>query len=130
MLDHGALMAGRSAPSVWGGVLLSGGSTLFWVPILAYACSALGAPAGPVFWFGFAAVMFGLGVTLWAMLQSGMRDATAATSLKEPSAQVLRLNERRPGRARTRHSSALSTGLLPARLSGTHGDLKIMANNC
>ena len=101
MLDHGALMAGRSAPSVWGGVLLSGGSTLFWVPILAYACSALGAPAGPVFWFGFAAVMFGLGVTLWAMLQSGMRDATAATSLKESSAQVLRLNERRPGRART-----------------------------
>ena len=74
---------------------------MFWVPILAYACSALGAPAGHLFWFGFAAVMFVLGVTLWAVLQSGMREATAGTSLKQSSAQVLRLDERRSGRART-----------------------------
>jgi hypothetical protein len=100
VLTHAALAARPSAPSVWGGVLLSGGSTLFWVPVLAYACSSLGAPASPVFWLGFATVMFGLGVTLWAVLQSGMRDAAVSTSLKSP-AQVLRLNERRPGRART-----------------------------
>ena len=131
VLDHGALMAGRSAPSVWGGVLLSGGSTLFWVPILAYACSSLGAPAGPVFWFGFAAVMFGLGVTLWAVLQSGMRDATARTSLKNrPHRSCASMSVARGEPAPPRHSSRPSTGLLPARPSGTHGDLKIVANYC
>jgi hypothetical protein len=100
-LGYGVPMSGRAPSNVWGGILLSGGSTLFWVPVLAYACSALGAPAGPAFWIGFAAVMFVLGVTLWALLQSGMREATAGTGLKQSPAQVLRLDERRSGRART-----------------------------
>ena len=101
VLNHGAPMTERSPRSVWGGILLSGASTLFWVPVLAYVCGALGAPASPMFWIAFAAVMFVLGVTLWAVLQSGMREATAGTSLKQSSAQVLRLDERRSGRART-----------------------------
>ena len=91
-------MHGRAPRSVWGGILLSGGSTLFWVPILAYACNALGAAAGPVFWFGFAAVMFGLGIALWAVLQGNIREAAAGSSLAPSSAEVLRLDERRSGR--------------------------------
>jgi hypothetical protein len=100
VLRHGAPGQRRSLSQVWGGILLSAGSTLFWVPILAYVCGALGAPAGLVFWLGFAAVMFGLGVLLWAVVQSGMSEATDVCRLKQPSAQVLSLNEYRSGRAR------------------------------
>jgi hypothetical protein len=51
-----------------------------------------------VFWFGFAAVMFGLGVALWAVLQSNIREAAAGSSLVPSSAEVLRLDERRSAR--------------------------------
>jgi hypothetical protein len=100
VLSHGASGQRHALSPVWGGILLSGGSTLFWVPILAYVCSAAGAPAGPAFWLGFAAVMFGLGVMMWAVVQSSMRELTDGAHPGQRSAQVLSFNKHRSGRAR------------------------------
>lgn len=80
--------------------MLAGASTLFWVPVLAYLCSALGAPAGLEFWTAFAVVMFVLALCMWAMLQSGMREAALSAPREASAAQVLRLNERRRDRGR------------------------------
>ena len=56
---------------LWGGLLLAAGSVLFWVPVLAFVCSTLGASAGIQFWLAIACVLFVLELCLWLWLCAG-----------------------------------------------------------
>jgi len=79
----------RATHDMWGGVLLAGVSTSFWVPVLAYVCSLLGAEAGLRFWVSFACVMFLLEFCLWMWLRAAMRstgdEAGATGAVAVPS---------------------------------------------